>query len=457
MVNKKQTVCNPLNSPYQGETAKWFTLVELIVVVTILAILATIGFVSYSSYLTGVRDTNRLAQLVSIHDWLALYSTRKELPLPDENIEIKIGTSEVIWYQWYAWSNTLETIDFTKGWVDPKDKSYFTYYLTKDRKFFQLLAHLEEEIDNVSNNTLIADTLAVNYDSRIVTTYGKELWVLTDVSNTPAQELPLLSSAWEVDISSTTDYRAYFDDVTMFEWNGAELAAKVTLHTNHTSGFEPGDVSGLYMWFDANDSTTIEKTAWNVITKWNDKSNNNNHMDVIEWDPTYWDYSINGSKTVYFDGNDSMHTTATFDAPYTIMYVAQMEGSQSLRALSGDYNSIVWYYINNKNDLYLNWSWLLNSSTLSWTETELFSLRRDLAKATDFYNNWQKLTLSNETAWDVLFWKLRIGWAWPNWWWLVGYQKSKVYLAEVIVFDRVISDNDRKKIEAYLNKKWGPF
>jgi len=74
---------NPLNPPYQGEgiknkafPASWtrsraslgFTLVELIVVVTILAILATIGFVSYSSYLTGVRDTNRLAQLVSIHD-----------------------------------------------------------------------------------------------------------------------------------------------------------------------------------------------------------------------------------------------------------------------------------------------------------------------------------------------------------------------------------------------------
>jgi hypothetical protein len=35
------------------------------------------------------------------------------------------------------------------------------------------------------------------------------------------------------------------------------------------------------MWFDANDSTTIEKTG-NVITKWNDKSNNNNHFDVIE-------------------------------------------------------------------------------------------------------------------------------------------------------------------------------
>jgi prepilin-type N-terminal cleavage/methylation domain-containing protein len=71
MSDRKQTQQNSLRpsdtSLYEGGR-KAFTLVELIVVVTILAILATIGFVSYSSYLTGVRDTNRLAQLVSIHD-----------------------------------------------------------------------------------------------------------------------------------------------------------------------------------------------------------------------------------------------------------------------------------------------------------------------------------------------------------------------------------------------------
>jgi len=84
---------NPLNPPYQREETKHlaFTLVELIVVVTILAILATIGFVSYSSYLTGVRDTNRLAQLVSIHDGLELYRTKKDLPLPDESVDVIIG------------------------------------------------------------------------------------------------------------------------------------------------------------------------------------------------------------------------------------------------------------------------------------------------------------------------------------------------------------------------------
>jgi len=77
---------------------KAFTLVELIVVVTILAILATIGFVSYSSYLTGVRDTNRLAQMVSISDGLELYRTRKDLPLPDASVEVSVN-GNLIAYQ----------------------------------------------------------------------------------------------------------------------------------------------------------------------------------------------------------------------------------------------------------------------------------------------------------------------------------------------------------------------
>lgn len=97
-----------------------FTLVELIVVVTILAVLATIGFVSYSSYLTWVRDTNRISQLVSISDGLELYSTRNNLPLPDDYIEIKIN-GNLIAYQGKVWANVLETIDFSKWWVDPKD------------------------------------------------------------------------------------------------------------------------------------------------------------------------------------------------------------------------------------------------------------------------------------------------------------------------------------------------
>ncbi len=189
---------------------KAFTLVELIVVVTILAILATIGFVSYSSYLTWVRDTNRIAQMTSLSDWLNLYSTANNLPIPEENVEVTIGTN-LIGYQGYAGANILETINFTKWGLDPKDNTYFSYYLTRDRRFFQLMWFLEESADlttsknqkssplsrGTEGDIFVNKTYAVNLQDRIPTVSWKKLGILTDDKNTPIQEL-----GWDVDLSA---------------------------------------------------------------------------------------------------------------------------------------------------------------------------------------------------------------------------------------------------------------
>ncbi len=102
-----------------------FTLVELIVVITIIWILSTIWFVSYSNYLTWARDSNRYSQLTKLSDSLQVYATQKSLPLPDDFIEITAsGASNVIAYQWYVWSDVLETIDYTNWGKDPKDDSF---------------------------------------------------------------------------------------------------------------------------------------------------------------------------------------------------------------------------------------------------------------------------------------------------------------------------------------------
>ena len=79
---------------------------ELIVVITILVILATIWFVSFSWYLAWTRDTNRIAQLKSMSDALELYRTKKDLPIPDDKIDVK-SSGSVIAYQGYIWKNVF--------------------------------------------------------------------------------------------------------------------------------------------------------------------------------------------------------------------------------------------------------------------------------------------------------------------------------------------------------------
>ena len=175
-----------------------FTLVELIVVVTILAILSTIGFVSYSSYLTWVRDTNRVSNMKAISDWLELYGTKFSLPLPEDSVDIK-ENGTIIAYQWYAWANVLESIEFSNRWKDPKNDFYYSYYLTKDKKYFQLMWFLEEE-DNLQIVWIFNETQAVDYSILHPTVYGKKLGILTDSSNMPLQENSVISWSWYIDV-----------------------------------------------------------------------------------------------------------------------------------------------------------------------------------------------------------------------------------------------------------------
>jgi prepilin-type N-terminal cleavage/methylation domain-containing protein len=193
-----------------------FTLVELIVVVTILAILATIWFVSYSSYLTWVRDTNRIAQLTSISDWLNLYSTKNDLPIPDNNVEVSVSWA-LIAYQGTAGANTLDTIDFSKWGKDPKDDTHFSYYLTKNRKYFQLMAFLEES-ENLTS-WIINSTHAIDYTDRIPTVSGKKLGILTNDAKVPIEQL-----GSNVDVGTTTeDYKAYLTSEDVIEWDSSVL------------------------------------------------------------------------------------------------------------------------------------------------------------------------------------------------------------------------------------------
>lgn len=163
---------------------KAFTLVELIVIVTILIILWTVWFVSYSWYLSWVRDANRESQLKVLSDSIALYWLNNSIPLPEQNVEITNSWVTVA-YQWYLWSNIIDAIWYTEEWIDPKTKGYFTYYVTADRKHYQLLTFLENR--KVSNTN-------TNFQAKFPHVVWDKLWIfIGDVdwinSNMPLQDI----------------------------------------------------------------------------------------------------------------------------------------------------------------------------------------------------------------------------------------------------------------------------
>jgi len=69
---------------------------------------------------------------------LQLYATNKKLPYPDDYVTVTASGTTVT-YQGYAGEQTLNTIGYNDGGKDPKDKIYFTYSVSKDRKSSQVL------------------------------------------------------------------------------------------------------------------------------------------------------------------------------------------------------------------------------------------------------------------------------------------------------------------------------
>ena len=229
-----------------------FTLVELITVVTILAVLSAIGFVSFSGYLAGVRDTSRLSQLTSIYDGLELYATKYDLPLPDDAVEIRDGTS-LLGYQGNVGSNILDMLDFSRGGVDPKDDSYFVYYLSANKNDFQLMGFLEEE-ENVPT-VFFPQTYAKDYSNLYPVVFGEKLGILLDeTTKTPVHEIEAVKTAGELDLDGDTEtYTVYFknDDTTTGTWG--DLGDIIEDERNATTTSSSTSGTTRYPWCDMDD------------------------------------------------------------------------------------------------------------------------------------------------------------------------------------------------------------
>jgi len=228
---------------------KWFTLVELIVVVTILAILSTIAYMSYTSYMITVRDTGRISQLKSISEWLQSLNINKTLPLPDDYVEVRVN-GKVIWYQWYAWKDVLNAIWYSEEWKDVKIKNYFSYYLTKNRRYYQLMSFIENQ-DSLSSNLLLWNTYAYDYSNLYVWVTWNKLWILTDEFNTPIQEVPSIKTATYIDLATTDAnkvFNAHIENNRTYTFSGSILASRLETLSDPWKYWPPKYCPEWFVW-----------------------------------------------------------------------------------------------------------------------------------------------------------------------------------------------------------------
>ena len=304
---------------------KAFTIVELVVAVTILTILSTIWFVAYSWYLISVRDTNRTTTIASIYDAMEIYASKHTLPLPEDKVEIKVRWS-LIARQWYAWEKVLEMIGFSNGWKDPMDDSYYSYYLSKDKKNFQLMTFLEDGSESVDASGV--DGL-IDYSVRSPLAHWNELWILTDEYNVPVQAVTSVLSVWKIELDTTnswTIYSAYIINWKKYTFSWSILADKIYSLSKPWEYDAPLGCPSGFIWVPW--GVTFNQ-KWFCVAKY--------EMTFSE-EAVWWATFDAGYNVYLFDANIPI-VSRTWD--YPIWYLTQQEAIDACKSMWKWYHLIM--------------------------------------------------------------------------------------------------------------------
>ena len=115
---------------------------------------------------------------------------------------------------------------------------------------------------------------------------------------------------------------------------GAVHDMQITSTTPATWTIESPPTAGLKLWLDASDSTTITKDGSNLVSAWNDKSGQLNHVtQATATNQPLWVDSVQNSKPIIrFDGTNDLlyratYTGGTLSQDFTIFAVFKVPSS----------------------------------------------------------------------------------------------------------------------------------
>ncbi|MDA7494847.1 fibrinogen-like YCDxxxxGGGW domain-containing protein [Candidatus Gracilibacteria bacterium] len=293
---------------------KGFTVVELLVAVIIIAILGTVGFAGFTSFLVNSRDANRISQITQIYDGLRTLKIDSKLPMPSDYIEIKRG-DKVINYQGTIGKDILKKIDYNSDGYDPKSKDYFSYALTQNKKYFSVLALLEEDPENNNHVAVIKNTIADDSPGTFPYGEGKKVGILLNEDTEPIHTLSSIQEDGEFDILTNTseDYQLFFSYDEVYSGNGSDLIHMAFDYScKRVKDLNPGAKNGMYTLDTDGDKMRhsvycdMERDGggWTLALK------SSGSLDTFEYDSSYWE------NTTTYNPNDSKYDSLEYKGPY---------------------------------------------------------------------------------------------------------------------------------------------
>lgn len=231
--------------------------------------------------------------------------------------------------------------------------------------------------------------------------------------------------------------------------------------------FDPTDISNLKLWLDAADSATIDDTTNSgYVEQWSDKSGLDNHstQTTLSTQPTTGSNTINGLNTLTFSGSQQLQNTVD-------------------SIVSGDSDRTVIFLSTSFLTHHADIAFGLGSTHLSrngaWgiIDTGVYGLGQgnDVVDLSSFGNRGSStpqimvVSYDNDSSGDITRLTngtvVSSGTSRPN----AGYNTGDGYvvgnwsnndraftgnIAEIIVYDKLLTDNELNDVQYYLQEKW---
>ena len=234
-----------------------------------------------------------------------------------------------------------------------------------------------------------------------------------------------------------------------------------------TATITPADISGLQLWLDGSDTSTITQSA-GAVSQWNDKSGNGFHFTQATGanQPLTAADTINGRNVIKFDGagdylaNTDAGLMTIGQTANTLIIVFKFNvvptGGQRIVAGSQDGLSTKWGFLRHPTSLKMqgvNYDYSGSSSTGSVAGDNVNPAKMQLT-----YDGISSITVKYNGVTDTGAGKntlthtsIKLGIS-PS---AVSTESLNGSIAEIIAYNKALSAGEQSSIDNYLSSKWG--
>lgn len=227
-------------------------------------------------------------------------------------------------------------------------------------------------------------------------------------------------------------------------WTGTLQVCNGTSWDTLSTGFDPGSIPNLALWVHGDAGVVLNGSN---VSQWVDQSGSGNHFaqSTANRQPQFVVGGLNGHNVLRHDGatDQALTVSTNFAPPSTVIYVARMTGGDSQRILAGLNNNWLLGWWSGAWDQAYHGGWVSSGSPTSGTTFRQYtsvmtgSLSTIYADGIELFSNNTGLTGPDGLSTGGQ-----------------GSEHSNAEVAEILVYDRALTDLERQKIEVYLQTKY---